>query len=419
MSLLVKTSSRALISDSTEQLTWTQLLELAHEAPQGVHFLSGGNSVSQAALILAAALGRCSIIPLSPRLKIADREDIHNLFDQISPPTGIFIATSGSQGKPKLVHLSPELLSRHAHAVNQHVHLTENDTWLACLPFFHVGGMAIVLRCALAGAGVRILDNSSAELVAKNLDTVSLLSLVPTTLRRVLTLRNDILPDSIRAIILGGGPVPVDMIRQCPQVLPTYGLTEAGSMVTCSRPGCDDSERLTAGPPIPGAAVKIVDENGTPVPVNTSGRILVQSPGAASAYFRNDNETALTFREGWIFTEDSGFLDELGCLHVLGRIDRIIVSGGENIALDEIESALRLLPDVRDALCVGIEDSEWGQSVAAVIESDLPLTLEHVREQLKAHLPSFKLPKQVSVTFKLPLLPNGKPDYRTARNLFG
>ena len=111
------------------------------------------------------------------------------------------------------MHLSHEALVRHAHAVNEHLHVTESDVWLACLPFFHVGGMAIVIRCALAGAGLHIIENSDAELVAKNLDKSTLVSLVPTTLRRVLAIQKDKLPERIRAIILGGGPIPIYVIE--------------------------------------------------------------------------------------------------------------------------------------------------------------------------------------------------------------
>ncbi len=244
----IPVKSKSKISDAHETITWRQLKELADEVPEGVHYLSGGNSVSQAAVLFAAASGRCSAVPFSSRITLNEREAIHNLFGQIAAPVGVFITTSGSQGKAKLVHLSPEALAKHAHSVNEHLLVNENDVWLACLPFFHVGGMAILMRCAIAGAGLKIIENSEAELVAKNLDKTTIVSLVPTTLRRVLAIRNDKLPESLRAVILGGGPIPVNLVERCPQVLPTYGLTEAGSMVTCAQPKCDEDERKTSGP---------------------------------------------------------------------------------------------------------------------------------------------------------------------------
>lgn len=417
--LEIAVKSKSKIRDAHETISWRQLKELADEVPEGVHYLSGVNSVSQAAALLAAACGRCTAVPFSSRITLNEREDIHNLFGQVNAPVGVFITTSGSQGKPKLVHLSPEALVRHAHAVNEHLLVLESDVWLACLPFFHVGGMAIVIRCALAGAGLQIIENSDAELVAKNLDKKTLVSLVPTTLRRVLAIRNEKLPESIRAIILGGGPIPVDLIERCPQVLPTYGLTEAGSMVTCARPNCDKDERQTAGPALQHSQIRIVNDEGIELAADQVGRIVVKSAGMASGYFRNEKETALTFREGWIHTEDAGFLDTHGYLHVLGRRDRIIVSGGENISLEEVEAALRGLENVRDAICVGLDDPEWGQTVAAVIESEAEYSLEDLRERLRNAIASFKLPKRLTIVSKLPTLANGKPDYQAAKELFG
>ncbi len=410
--------SKSKISDAHETITWRQLKELADEVPEGVHFLSGGNSVSQAAVLLAAASGRCSAVPFSSRITLYEREAIHNLFGQITAPAGVFITTSGSQGKAKLVHLSPQAIAEQARAVNEHLQVTESDLWLACLPFFHVGGMAILMRCAAAGAGLRIIENSEAELVARNLDKITLVSLVPTTLRRVLAIRNEKLPDSLRAIILGGGPIPSDLIERCPQVLPTYGLTEAGSMVTCARPNCSNDERITAGPALAHAQVKILDDDGSEAERDQVGRIVVKSSGAATAYFRNEKETALTFREGWIHTEDAGFLDARGCLNVSGRRDRIIVSGGENISLEEVEAILRTIDGVQDALCVGLEDSEWGQLVAAMIETDAALSPDELRACLHNRIASHKIPKRISTVAKLPTLANGKPDYEAAKKLF-
>jgi len=417
--LEIAVKSKSKISDAHETITWRQLKELADEVPEGVHYLSGGNSVSQASVLLAAAEGRCSAVPFSSRITLNEREDIHNLFGQITAPTGVFITTSGSQGKAKLVHLSPEVIANHAHAVNEHLLVAEDDMWLACLPFFHVGGMAILMRCAIAGAGLKIIENSEAELVAKHIDKTTLISLVPTTLQRVLSIRNDKLPESLRAVILGGGPIPMDLVERCPQVLPTYGLTEAGSMVTCARPKCADDERRTAGPVLPHAQIKILNDDGVEVANDQAGRIVVKSSGAATEYFRNEKETALTFREGWIHTEDAGYLDAQGYLHVLGRRDRIIVSGGENISLEEVEAALRTLGNVRDALCVGLEDPEWGQLVVGVIETDTQFTLNDLREHLRNKIASHKTPKRIITVAKLHTLANGKPDYQSAKRLFG
>ncbi len=395
------------------------LLDRVHTVPGGVHLLDGPNTSDYAVTLLAAAHGRCAAVPLNTRASAAEIDAVRAITAGRELPPGIYISTSGSQGEPKLVALTPDALFRHAHAVNAHLEVNTQDTWLACLPFFHVGGMAVILRCAAAGAKLCIVPRPDAETVHEQLDACTLVSLVPTVLRRLLTLRPNGLPASVRAVVLGGGPVPLDLIERCPQVLPTYGLTEAGSMVTCARPRCAESERTTAGIPLPGAAVRIVDENGHDVAEGTVGRILAQSSGAASGYIENENETARTFRAGWIQTEDAGYLDWAGCLHVVGRRDRIIVCGGENIALDEIETALRAIAPVSDALCIALDEPEWGQIPGAVIETPNAIKLAELRAALRALLAPHKLPRAVRCVTALPLLPNGKPDYVAARRLFG
>lgn len=399
--------------------TAAELRMLAHTTASGTQIFQGANTAECAAILLAAAQGNCAAVPWSPRMTPTEIEALHAQIDGRELAPGIYIATSGSQGRPKLAHLSPQALQAHARAVNQHLGVSADDVWLACLPFFHVGGMAVVLRCVEADARVRISASTDAEEIANLLDGVTFVSLVPTMLRRVLTILGDRLPKSVRGVIVGGGPIPRDLIERCPQALPTYGLTEAGSMVTCARPGCDEQERFTAGPSLPHAAVRIVDEESRAVQQGVAGRIVVQSSGAASGYWQNENETARTFRAGWIHTEDAGYLDERGNLIVVGRRDRIIVSGGENISLDEIEAALRAMPGVDDALCVGLADTEWGVTTAAILETKQRISLESLRDALRSNLAGHKLPRAVRCVAQLPLLPNGKPDYETARKLLG
>ena len=416
----VDLSNEPRVACGSENMSWHEIVSRVKHVERRTHFLEGANSLESAVVLLAAASGLCGAVPINPKWTEEERETVKREFESLHVPAGVFIATSGSQGTPKLVHLSPEALVYHALSVNLHLQISERDTWLACLPFFHVGGMAIELRCALARAGLVIAPSAETEKISELLERdVTVVSFVPTMLRRVLELRDDKLPKKLRAVVLGGGPVPKDLVERCPVVYPTYGLTEAGSMVTCARPGHAEHERTTAGVAISAASIRIVDEVGDVLTNNTTGRILVRSTGAADGYWKNEKETALTFREGWIVTEDFGFVDRYGCLHVQGRKDRIAVSGGENISLAEVETALRTLPEVRDAICCALEDPEWGQIVGAVIESETAQTLDLIREKLRGKMSSHKFPRKVLVVTQLPLLPNGKPDYIGAKELLG
>ncbi|MBU1920731.1 AMP-binding protein, partial [bacterium] len=125
--------------------------------------------------------------------------------------SSIIICSSGSEGKVKAASLSLESFVRHARAVNEHLNVTESDHWLVYLPFFHVGGLTIPFRCALASANVTLLSTADPELIEKAIETngITLISMVAASLEKLLDLRQDKpFPSHLRAIITGGGPVP-------------------------------------------------------------------------------------------------------------------------------------------------------------------------------------------------------------------
>jgi len=408
----------ATVRDDEQELSWPEFLRLVEQSPiDTLQVLAPQNSVVDAARVFAGIIGRAPTVLLHAHDDKA-RETITR--DKAVSNAGLYVFTSGSSGRAKLVRLSSDSARQHALAVNQHLRANEDDTWLACLPLFHVGGLAILMRAALAGASVRLTSAGDTKRLADIVDRepITLVSFVPTILRRVLAARqSNEFPPRVRAILVGGGASDAELVASIPQVLRTYGMTETGSMVTCVSLTGDAQERASSGQPIPGAAVRIVDEQFHGVAANVKGRIVVRGAGMATAYVNDETQTALTFREGWVVTEDEGYLDAFGNLHVIGRRDRIIVSGGENIALAEVEAALRLIPDVRDAICCGLDDPEWGQIIGAVLECDREIALDEVRGALKSSLPSFKLPRRVLCVSALPKLPSGKLDSISAAEL--
>lgn len=384
-----------------------------------VQFLSPQNKIEDAVTIFASACGLCSVVLLSTR---ENEEELYSAEEQmkIAKSPGIYVATSGSQGQPKLVYLAPDALWNQARVVNEHLLADKHDTWLACLPLYHVGGMAILLRAALAGSSLRLTSDTNALHLANVIDEepITLVSFVPTILRRVLAAREErAFPARLRTILVGGGPINSELIAQVPQALRTYGMTETGSMVTCVSLNADAQERRSEGKPLRGAAIKIIDDDLAEVETGKSGRILVNSAGMTSGYVNDPEQTALVFREGWMHTEDIGYLDTDGNLHVLGRRDRIIISGGENVALDEVEAAIRELPDVRDVICCGLNDAEWGQIIGAVIETDQNFSNAEILSMLRERLPGFKLPRKILLVRHLPQLPSGKPNYQATLKL--
>jgi o-succinylbenzoate---CoA ligase len=301
----------------------------------------------------------------------------------LTPPAGTLavIHTSGTTGAPRPVCLTRANFEASANASAAALGVEPGDRWLCCLPVFHVGGLSIFTRSAIYGTTVVAEPGFDAARVRGLLEggEVTLASLVPTMLVR---LRDAGLERArgVRGILLGGGPVPSELLEWSRSaglpVMPTYGMTETTSQIATARPG----ERL--GRVLPGAEVKITAE----------GEILVRGPMVAA--------------DGWLRTGDRGRLTEDGLLEVEGRMDDLIVTGGENVAAREVEEVVRAHPRVRDAAVLGTEDEEWGMAVTAYVvgpveEADL---LAHCR----AALPRYKVPKRVVILDELPRTASGK-----------
>ncbi|HSC89980.1 MAG TPA: hypothetical protein VLC09_22065, partial [Polyangiaceae bacterium] len=184
-------------------------------------------------------------------------------------------------------------------------------------------------------------------------------------------------------------------------LLSTYGMTEFCSQICTEVPGSPGSG---VGPPLPGTEVRL----------GPDGRIAVRGPTACLGYLGLDSPFD---EEGWFATSDRGQWDERGHLHVLGRVDHVIISGGENIHPETVEAAMLALPEVAECGVVGVPDAEWGQRVVACVvlyPSVRKLGVKKLekrwREELRLRLPSFAIPKTFIELDTLPLLGIGKLD---------
>ncbi|MFN2616528.1 MAG: AMP-binding protein, partial [Thermoleophilaceae bacterium] len=262
------------------------------------------------------------------------------------------------------------------------------DRWLCPLPLHHVGGLAVLLRSAIYATTALVHERFDAGGAKDCLEAgeATLASLVPTMLAR---LREDGLAGAprLRAILLGGGPAPRELVDWAEAAgLPvrlTYGMTETASQVATADPG----ER--AGTPLPGVELRI----------GPRGEILVRGPMVAPGAPSGD---------GWLHTGDRGRLDEAGKLHVDGRLGNVIVTGGENVAAEEVEEALLAHPAVDDAAVVGLPDPEWGEAVSAFVVLGRPASADELIAWCRERLAPHKLPKRVEQVPGLPRSPAGK-----------
>lgn len=309
----------------------------------------------------------------------------------------LVVFTSGSTGQPKGVRLTFANLEAAAAASTRHLGHGGDDDWLLAMPLHHVGGVSILVRQAFTGGSVTMLPGFEASLVAEAMrGTVTMVSVVPTMLSRLL----DHGPFSgLRAVIVGGGAVPPGLLERAATaglpVLPSYGMTETFGQVATLRP---DAPLAYRAHPMPGVDIRIEPD----------GRIAVKSPQVSPGYVDEPDRT-----DPWFVTNDLGEIDADGAVRVLGRADTVIVTGGENVSPERVESVVRQHPAVEEALVVGVPDPEWGQELVCLHVGGP----DDLAEWVAQRLPGFMVPKRWISVDSLPRTSLGKPDREEAARL--
>lgn len=309
----------------------------------------------------------------------------------------LVVRTSGSSGKPKDVLLSRSAL--HASAAATVQRLGGPGRWLLALPAHYVAGLQVIVRSAISGVGAPVELGEHPDLLTATeaLDSDrSYTAIVPTQLHRWLADDDSTAAlATYDAVLLGGGPAPVDLLDRARAhgiaVVTTYGMSE-----TCG--GC-----VYDGYPLDGVALALAAD----------GRIRIGGPVLFDGYAGDPELTATVLRDGWLETSDLGELDPDGYLRVLGRADDVVMSGGVNVSLSAVEQQLATMPGVDACAVIALPDPEWGSRVVAVVELRLPdarLELAQVRDHVSAEHPRTWAPRDVMVVRALPMLASGKVD---------
>lgn len=299
----------------------------------------------------------------------------------MNPDEALVIATSGSTGTPKGVVHTHSSLEAAARASATSLGLSADDRWLVCIPVSHIGGFGVITRARMTSSPIvfhESFESTRVESAARS--GCSHVSLVPTALRRV-----D--PSLFRRILLGGQAAPPDVPHN---VTVTYGSTETGGGIAYD------------GTPLPGVELRI-----------TSGEIEVRSKSVCARYLGDDT---LPIENGWLRTGDAGSFTD-GRLVVSGRLSDLIISGGENVWPMAVERALATIIGVDDVAVIGLDDPEWGQIVAAVLESEREVGSDEVRDAIIRSLPRFCVPKVIRSVRNIPRTSNGKIDKSALREL--
>ena len=340
----------------------------------------------------------------------------------------ILLFTSGTTGAPKAAVL------RHRHLVSYILGAVEfgaageDESTLVAVPPYHVAGMAAILSSVYAGRRIVQLPHFEARewiaLAAR--ERVTHAFVVPTMLSRIvdaLAATPTALP-ALRALAYGGGKMPLPVIERAMELLPhvdftnAYGLTETSSTVAllgpedhrAARESRDPAVRrrlASVGRALPGVEVEVRDPSGEPLAVGEHGEIWVRGEQVAGEYLERGSQLR---DEGWFPTRDQGFVDAEGFVFLEGRLDDVIVRGGENLSPGEIEDVLRQHPAVADVAVVGVPDLQWGEAVAAVLvlRAGEAASAEEIRDFVRERLRSSRAPARIEFRDALPYTETGK-----------
>jgi O-succinylbenzoic acid--CoA ligase len=293
------------------------------------------------------------------------------------------VHTSGSTGRPKAALHTVGNHVWSARGVNERMGLGADGRWLLDLPLYHVGGLGVVVRCALAGAAVAVPTPGTGTAGAVRDLRPTHASLVSTQLRRLLDADAD--ASSLRAVLLGGSAVPAELldraVRRGLPVATSYGLTEMTSTVTATDPGAPRADLATSGRALARRRLR----------VSEAGEVEVGGPALFAGYLDGGR---LRPPGAWHPTGDLGRLDAEGRLVVTGRRDLLFVSGGENVQPEAVEAALLRLEAVAEAAVVPVPDAEFGARPVAFVRpaGGAPVDGARLAAALRQRLAGFEVP---------------------------
>jgi len=344
----------------------------------------------------------------------------------------MILFTSGTTSFPKGVMLSHDSFASYILATVTPADPEEETSNILTVPLYHIAGVQSVMAAIFAGRTLLIQRQFEAkqwmEMVEK--ERANRAMMVPTMLKMLMDHpdfhKHDL--SSLEVITYGAAPMPLPVIRQAIREFPgmsfinAFGQTETAATITMLPPEDhvlegdeDEVERKlkhlsSIGKPLEDVEVSIFDEDGHPVVLGETGEIAARGARLMKGYWNQEDATAETIRDGWLFTGDLGYQDEDGYIYLAGRARDFIKRGGEMVSPEEVEQVLQSHDAVEEAAIIGVPDLDWGERVRAIVvlKDGEQASEEDISEYCRQRLASFKKPESVVFCNELPRNPMGK-----------
>ena len=345
--------------------------------------------------------------------------------------TAIMLYTSGTTGNPKGVMLSYKNLISNVENIAYLGKVSHKDRFIVYLPMFHTFTLtASILLPIYLGASIVVIRSIfpfSNILKQTLLKRVSIFLGVPEVYN---ALSKSKLPwyfrwfHNIRFFVSGGSALSIDTLENMKKLFPKvpllegYGLTECSPVISINRP--ENPKPSSVGPPLPDYKVKIIDDYGNELKTGEIGEIIVKGDCVMKGYYKNEEATRETIKNGWLYTGDMGYLDEDGYIYIVDRKKDLIISKGINIYPRDIEEVLNKHPNIEISAVVGKKDKTQGEIPVAfvkLVDGVKNFDEKDIKKYLKGKLADYKVPKHIYIVEDFPRNATGKILKRKLREL--
>jgi long-chain acyl-CoA synthetase len=337
--------------------------------------------------------------------------------------------TSGTTGKPKGGMLTHRNMLSSAMSLNMVCEITHDDTIGHVAPLTH--GSNFLSQCSLYFGLKQVIFNKfdPKEFIDDlEQEKISIIFLVP-TLVNLMIHEDNFDPKKLRhikSINMAGAPIAVDKLNKAlsllgPKFAETYGLVEAPMTITMMPKNELANRPDSCGAIGPFVEVRIVDGKGVEVPSGEIGEVTCKGSLVMKGYWNNEMATNESFKDGWFYTGDLGWMDEFGYLRLVDRAKDLIITGGLNVYPREVEEVLNQHPAVKETCVFGVADEKWGERICAhvVLRDEVQEVKEdELIELCKQNLASYKKPRTIVIVKELPKNSYGKIVRKTLREKY-